>query len=63
MSSYEDRAEAYMKRAEETLAKVTDPGQKATVYALLALTNAALETSNDIFRLRGPIEDISANVS
>ncbi|MDF4254672.1 hypothetical protein [Streptomyces sp. WMMB303] len=63
MASYEDKAKAYIKQAEETVAKVTDPGQKATVYALLALTNAVLETDNDIYRLRGPLTDLSERVS
>ncbi|MFI0040987.1 hypothetical protein ACH4NS_36620 [Streptomyces mutabilis] len=47
-TSYEDKAKAYIEQAEEAVAKVTDPGQKTTVYALPALTHAVLEVDHDV---------------
>ncbi|MEU9617365.1 hypothetical protein AB0D56_38550 [Streptomyces sp. NPDC048209] len=51
-------AEDYVQQAKVTVEKVTDPGHRAITLALLALTEAVLETGYDVDRVSTELNDI-----
>ncbi|MFF8939207.1 hypothetical protein ACF08O_31720 [Streptomyces paradoxus] len=51
MADHGNEARNYVHLADQELAQVTDPGQRATAYALIALTHAVLSTGQDVSKV------------
>lgn len=51
MADHGDEARNYANLADQELAQVTDPGQRATTFALLALTHAVLSGGEDVSKI------------
>lgn len=51
MADHSSEARNYANLAELELEQVTDPGQRATTYALLALTHAVLSGGENVSKI------------
>uniref|UniRef100_A0AAU1IBT4 Uncharacterized protein n=1 Tax=Streptomyces sp. NBC_00180 TaxID=2903632 RepID=A0AAU1IBT4_9ACTN len=51
MADHSSEARNYANLADQELAEVTNPGQRATAYALLALTHAVLNTGEGVSKI------------
>lgn len=59
MPKYEHLATAknYVAAAEALASDITDPGQQAQTFALIAIAHALMETGYDLDNIRATIED------
>jgi hypothetical protein len=48
VTDHDSEAQGYIHLAEAALADVSDPGERANVYALLALSHAMLSTAEEV---------------
>lgn len=62
MSEDYTRAKKLAAQAEAALGTVTDPAQRASVLATLALTAATLEVSNDLAGLKATLSNLDGSV-
>ncbi|WP_326693176.1 hypothetical protein OIE63_39290 (plasmid) [Streptomyces sp. NBC_01795] len=56
MSKHLPAARKFANEAEELLGSINDPGQKATVYALLAIAHGVMEAGFDLNEVKSAIE-------
>jgi hypothetical protein len=51
------KAKNFVAAAEELASDITDPGQKAQTFALIAIAHAVMETGYDLDNIRTTIEE------
>ncbi|MFG3043103.1 hypothetical protein ACGFYZ_40025 [Streptomyces sp. NPDC048330] len=51
------KAKKYVAAAEHVASDITDPGQKAQTFALIAIAHAVMETGYDLDHIRASIEE------
>ncbi|MFE0418371.1 hypothetical protein [Streptomyces tendae] len=51
------KAKNFVAAAEQLASDITDPGQKAQTFALIAIAHAVMETGYDLDNIRNSIEE------
>ncbi|MFE2529058.1 hypothetical protein ACFXEL_33075 [Streptomyces sp. NPDC059382] len=51
------KAKNFVAAAEELASDITDPGQKAQTFALIAIAHAVMETGYDLDHIRASIDE------